>query len=222
MKKILLVEDDLTTATKVSEQIKRHGYEVLVASSGEECLRTVATENIDLILLDYMLPGLSGLEVLKTIRESYSKMELPVIMITGKEGSDTIIEAFDAGANDFINKPMIMRVALARIKTLIEISKLRDVELQNKQFETLKAIITTYNHEINNPITIALSRISRALRKEPNPHLEKTKEDLFKISEIVSRIKLLTDPDVKISFKRYTEFDQLIDIPKNEEDESAS
>ncbi len=95
----------------------RSGYSVLLAENGEQALEMVGAHRIDLILLDVMMPVLSGTETLRRLRESHSISELPVIMVTAKDGSRDVVEALDLGANDYITKPIDFSVALARIRT---------------------------------------------------------------------------------------------------------
>ncbi len=118
---ILLVDDNEFVLRPLSRYLTEEGYRVLEARTGDEALVQV-DECVDLVILDVMMPGLSGTEVLEQLRESYSGEELPVVMATATSGSDQIVEAFELGANDYITKPLDFPVVLARIKTQLRSS----------------------------------------------------------------------------------------------------
>ena len=114
---LLVVDDTETNRDMLSRRLKRHGYDVSVAATGEQALASIATQNFALVLLDIEMPGLSGFEVLKALRLKYSASELPVIMVTSRQQSQSVVEALGAGANDYITKPIDFAVAIARIET---------------------------------------------------------------------------------------------------------
>ena len=113
---ILIVDDEELNLDMLSRRLRRSGYTVDVASSGTAALDAVARANYDIVLLDQMMPGMSGSEVLRVWRGTYSPQELPVVMVTAVAESDKIAAALEAGANDYITKPVDYPVALARIR----------------------------------------------------------------------------------------------------------
>lgn len=117
---ILVVDDDLINIQVLENHLSLHHYKVTTATNGNEALELLDDKNIfDLILLDIMMPQISGYEVCKRIRERYSPDKLPVIMLTAKNLVIDILKGFDVGANDYITKPFQSQELLARIKTLI-------------------------------------------------------------------------------------------------------
>ena len=116
-KTLLIVDDNEINRDMLSRRLKRAGYKVLLAVSGEEAIKIVRQQALDLVLLDIMMPGLSGLDTLKELREIYSQAQLPVLMATAKDESKDIVQAFELGANDYITKPIDFPVALARIQS---------------------------------------------------------------------------------------------------------
>lgn len=114
---LLLVDDNAMNRDALSRRLERTGYHVLVAESGEEALALAATHHIDLVLLDVMMPGMSGTETLTRLRQNRVLSDLPVIMVTAKDASGDMVEALDLGANDYVTKPVDYAVALARIRT---------------------------------------------------------------------------------------------------------
>jgi DNA-binding response OmpR family regulator len=113
-KRILLVEDDATISDLVAYNLKRAGYGVLQEHNGRAGLEAALANDIDLVLLDLMLPGLDGLAVSREIVRR--KPELPIIMLTARSERETMLEGFESGADDYITKPFDLDVLLARIQ----------------------------------------------------------------------------------------------------------
>jgi diguanylate cyclase (GGDEF)-like protein len=116
---LLLVDDDAMNRDALSRRLMRKGYHVLTAESGPRALEIVNAERVDAVLLDVMMPGMSGIETLCHLREVRSVSDLPVIMVTAKDRSEDVVEALDHGANDYITKPIDFPIALARIRTQV-------------------------------------------------------------------------------------------------------
>ena len=113
---ILVVDDEARNRDLLDRWLTREGFRVTLATSGEEALLQVGDKALDLVLLDIMMPGKSGLEVLAAIRERHGPAELPVIMITALSDSATTVRALETGANDYVTKPIDLPVVLARIQ----------------------------------------------------------------------------------------------------------
>jgi len=113
---LLLVDDEELNLDMLSRRLRRSGFAVEVASSGREALQKMSIQEFDLVLLDQMMPELSGSEVLRMIRLRHSSEALPVIMVTAVAESEKIAEALEHGANDYVTKPIDFPVALARIR----------------------------------------------------------------------------------------------------------
>ncbi|MGH1468246.1 MAG: response regulator transcription factor [Bdellovibrionales bacterium] len=118
-RKILLVEDETSLAHLVSIQLKSYGFKVQIASNGQEARESLAQEAFDVILLDWMLPEESGIDILKWLRnsgEAYSKM--PVIFVTALTSPGNIIQALEFGADDYLTKPFNESILVARINAV--------------------------------------------------------------------------------------------------------
>jgi len=118
---ILIVEDESDIQQLVSYNLIRAGYNVSCADSGEEALECLRKDKIDCILLDLMLPGMSGLEVCSAIRKGKEKTDrpLPIIMLTAKGEEEDIVAGLECGADDYITKPFSPKVLIARIKSVL-------------------------------------------------------------------------------------------------------
>jgi len=127
--RLLLVDNDESNRDLLYRRLLRSGYHAETAEDGEQALRMVKLRPYDLVLLDRMLPGISGLVVLRRIREAWSDSELPVIMVTTLDDSQEIVAALRMGANDYVTKPMDFAVTLARIEARLRLA-LTDRELR--------------------------------------------------------------------------------------------
>lgn len=118
-KRILIVDDEENILELLKYNLEKNGFEVLPKDNGEEALEVMEREDFDLVLLDLMLPGMDGLEVLKTIRGHDRIKNIPVIMLTAKnEEIDTVL-GLEMGADDYIGKPFGVHELLARVKALL-------------------------------------------------------------------------------------------------------
>ena len=113
--RILIVYDVEDNRMVLRRQLERAGFVTTVVEDGIAALAEVSASKPDLVVLDWMMPHLSGLDTLKGIREHYDANELPVIMCTARDEESSIGVAMDAGANDYVQKPIRMPVLLARI-----------------------------------------------------------------------------------------------------------
>lgn len=112
-KKILLIEDEVKLARFVELELKYEGYDVTVIHDGREGLETFSNEEFDMILLDLMLPGLSGIEICRRIRKTSS---VPIIMLTAKDEVMDKVAGLDSGADDYLTKPFAIEELLARMR----------------------------------------------------------------------------------------------------------
>ncbi|SDP45243.1 two-component system, OmpR family, response regulator RegX3 [Pedococcus dokdonensis] len=116
MTRILVVEDEISFSDPLSYLLRKEGYEVAVAETGPEALEDFDRAGADLVLLDLMLPGLSGTEVCRQIR---SRSNVPVIMLTAKDSEIDKVVGLEIGADDYVTKPYSSRELLARIKAVL-------------------------------------------------------------------------------------------------------
>ena len=113
-RKLLVVDDNLENRDLLSHRLIHLGYEVEIAENGAQALAKIHKAHYDLVLLDHMMPGMSGLDLLRLLRATYSPSQLPVIIVSGVGDSDSIVDAFDQGVNDYVVKPVDMPVMDAR------------------------------------------------------------------------------------------------------------
>src|SRR5215470_8300670 len=137
-KKILVVDDTPHNVKMLVDLLSAKGFETLTASSGKEGLDLIETERPDLVLLDVMMPGLDGYEVCRKIRANPEYGILPVIMVTALDPTRERIKGLDAGADDFLTKPVNTAELVARVRSLLRIKDLyTTVQTQVAQLERL-------------------------------------------------------------------------------------
>jgi two-component system phosphate regulon response regulator PhoB len=116
---ILVVEDEVPLLTLLRYNLEKQGFRVEEAADGEEALLRVAETKPDLVLLDWMLPAISGIEVCRQLRRRPATRDLPIIMVTARTEQQDAVRALDTGADDHIAKPFAMEALLARIRALL-------------------------------------------------------------------------------------------------------
>ncbi len=117
--RILVVDDEEDILELVQYNLEREGFRVLCASSGEQALKIARSQEIDLMVLDLMLPGINGLEVARSIKRDPEKMRIPIVMLTARGTETDIVTGLELGADDYVTKPFSPKVLVARIRAVI-------------------------------------------------------------------------------------------------------
>lgn len=145
-KTILIVDDEEHILELLKYNLENSGYNVLESETGEEALNLLENNyNIDFVILDWMLPGIDGMEVLRNIRTNYKTKNLPVIMLTAKnEEFDTVL-GLEMGADDYLGKPFSIRELMARLKSVLR----RQSDLEENKTEKKETKFTFGNIIIN-------------------------------------------------------------------------
>jgi sigma-B regulation protein RsbU (phosphoserine phosphatase) len=138
---LLLVDDDDLTRDLLARYLEGHGLAVTGVTDGSEGLARIERGDHDLVLLDILMEGLSGLEILTAVRRRYSATDLPVIMATSRDQSRDVVEALKLGANDYVTKPFDYPVVLARVQTQLALKRSVDQirELERRMRRDLEA-----------------------------------------------------------------------------------
>lgn len=135
---LLVVDDDPLNRDMLQRRLERRGYTVLTAASGEAGLEAVQNHQIDLVLLDVLMPGITGLQLLEILRRTHPIGTLPIIMVTAQDESDQITEALQLGANDYLTKPIDFQIALARIRSQLGLrAAVQDMQRAEQQYRML-------------------------------------------------------------------------------------
>jgi two-component system phosphate regulon response regulator PhoB len=121
--KILVIEDEPEIREIIEYNLKREGYQLLEAESGEQGLRMAASQNPDLIILDIMLPGIDGLEICRQLKRDSHLHSIPLIMVTARTEETDVVTGLELGADDYITKPFSPRVLVARVRARLRARK---------------------------------------------------------------------------------------------------
>ncbi len=156
MARILVVEDEETLSEAIAFLLSKEGFEVSVATSGPEAIATFEKTGADLILLDLMLPGLSGTEVCRQIR---AKSAVPIIMLTAKDSEIDKVVGLEIGADDYVTKPYSSRELIARIRAVLRRGELSDsvddggaLEVGPVRMDTDRHVISVNGEQVSLPL----------------------------------------------------------------------
>jgi len=124
--RVLLVDDSELNRNLIGRRIQEQGHDLTVSVDGEEALRTLAEGTFDVVLLDVVMPGIDGYEVLTRMRSDARFRDLPVIMLTAMEDNETLVRCLQLGADDYLPKSFSKELLRARLANAIERKRLRD------------------------------------------------------------------------------------------------
>jgi len=139
---ILVADDEAINRKVICDFLNLAGYQTIQARNGEEALHLAQTQQIDLLILDVMMPKLSGFEVCNQLRHQFSSLQLPILLISARRDSRDIVMGLESGANDYISKPVDKNVLIARTKTLL---LLKQISLREQSLESQKTLTYVVN-----------------------------------------------------------------------------
>lgn len=174
--RVLVVDDLNINRTLMKRQLERHGYQVYEAENDPRALEIVDQQAIDMVLLDIRMPGMDGIEVLRRLRKNHSALHLPVIMVTAEALTEITVEALQAGANDYLVKPVDINAAIARIESQLNLSHMATIK---------DDIIRFASHDLKKPLVIMMD-IAEVLKEEIQPG-KPLPEDTVEMMEVLIR-----------------------------------
>ncbi len=221
MKKILIIDDLPENIFILQDRLTQEGYEVITAYGGNDGMEKVYSTLPDLILLDVMMPDISGLDVCKTLVNDEKTKHIPIILVTAKAGVEDTKEGLEAGAFDYIKKPFNRIELMARVKSALKLSEANRQLLEIEKRTTFIATIVTANHKIKQPLTL-LSLSSAAIKNELEKE-EFTRESILNrikyidaaikdISDVLNKLNSITKPELS----DYAKDVKMIKVDSNE------
>ena len=183
MKRILVIDDLPENVFLLKDRLEHEGYEVLTADCGNSGIEKAIDEIPDLILLDVMMPDINGFEVCKTLVNDGRTSDIPILLVTAKTDAEDTKEGLDAGAFDYIKKPINKIELLARVKSALKLSDANKLLVEVEKRNTFFATVVTANHRIKQPLTI-LSLSSAAIKRE-------LKKDKISKDTLLGKIKYI-------------------------------
>jgi putative two-component system response regulator len=145
---VLVVDDQPLNCALLESFLKEDGYRTRLAESGQAALRAVEAELPDLILLDLVMPGMGGMEVIQSLKSNERSMTIPIIVVTGYSNIESRIQAFQAGAEDFLAKPVERSELRARVRNLLRVKEYHDLVVQNNR--TLESEVQERTAQLRN------------------------------------------------------------------------
>lgn len=184
MPKVLIIEDEQPMAFALKDNFELEGYEVALAADGEEGMRKAISEPFDLILLDVMLPKLSGFDVCQNIRKD--GIHTPIIMLTARNTDYDKVRGLNYGADDYVTKPFSLIELLARVKAVLRRGTLQKVEAEDvgmAEIGRLKVDFVNFNGMVDNQ-QVKMSHTEIEILK----HLWNHKNQLVKRDDIMKHV----------------------------------
>ncbi len=220
-KKILIVDDSPNTIHTIGQILGSLHFELSIAKSGKECLETLEKIKPEMILLDIIMPDINGIEVCKIIRQKYDASKMPIIFITASPDDQNLAEAFQAGCNDFIRKPINETELKTRVRSTLEQQELAKRILQDEKLVSILEMAGAVCHELNQPLQVVLGYAELLINKysADTPgydYVEKIIKHSLEMSSITKKLKKIT----KYETKKYIGQSQIIDIEKSSGDRS--
>lgn len=126
---LLVVDDEYLNRELITAQLKKTNHTFTIAKDGQEALDQLSQHTFDIVLLDIMMPGMNGFEVLAQIRKKYTLIELPVILVTALVDSEDVVQGLNLGANDYLTKPIVLDILLARIQTQLSLKQVHSQKI---------------------------------------------------------------------------------------------
>ncbi len=191
---ILVVDDNEMNRDVISRQIKRQGHEVMTASSGMQALEMLKAQPFDLILLDIMMPGMNGYEVLERLRADEALRRIPVVVVSAVDDLDSVVRCVELGAEDYLFKPINRTLLRARVDTCLEKRSLQEKEVGYlKEINRLKdEFLRMVSHDLKNPLFVIIGYLHIL---ETGDYLtnEEGKEFLSEIGRSAARMQTLIE-----------------------------
>ena len=170
--RVLIVDDTETNRDVASRWLRRKGFAVDAVKDGQEALEQIEKVSYDTILLDVMMPGINGIEVLRKLRQTHPATELPVIMATAKDASHDIVEALTLGANDYVTKPLDFPVLIARVGTQVSLKRsVEQIQQLERGLEQRNRQLAAANQRMEEDLQAA-ARVQAALLPTSGPQVD--------------------------------------------------
>ncbi len=185
MNTILVVDDQKENVHLLRDRLKRSGFNILTAFDGPSGIEQAINHIPDLILLDVMMPGMSGYEVCEKLIENDITRSIPVILVTALTGPEDIQRGLEAGAYDYVKKPFNKTELVARINSALRFRATSKRLVEMEKINTFAATVVTANHEIKQPLTLINLSTAAIRRQIDSDHLSKEK--------VVKRIGIIED-----------------------------
>jgi DNA-binding response OmpR family regulator len=220
-KTVMVIDDCPMMMTMYKKLLDKEGITVIACLDSTKAIDIIKQNEVDCVILDYMMPKLSGLEVCKQFKGDEGLSSIPIIMITSNEGEEYLLNCIEAGADDFLNKTSTKRVILAKVHAMLRLSHLHKEVIKFKQLAAMDSMVVTLNHEFNNVVAILNGKLSlfrKTLDESKKENVEPLRKSLARLVSLIKKVK---------SIKEYREVEysgdtKMIDLHSEDEEKKAS
>ncbi len=219
--KILLADDDQTSRMLLKAILSKWNYEIIEACNGEEAWSIISgTDAPQILIMDWMMPKLTGLEICKKISNELARENFYILILTARGEKKDLIEALEAGADDFVSKPWHNEELKARISVGARILHLQNLAARRQKLQGVLEMAGAVCHELNQPLQVAMGYADMLLLDispdDPNrEYLERIVESVNRMGELTRKIMNITDYST-ISY--LNGFNNIIDIHQSSKD----
>lgn len=227
MYKILIADDYADNLNLLDDHLRKAGYLTIKVTTGEDAIKLTRTELPDLILLDIMMPEMSGLEVCSILKNDEAMKDIPVIIVTARVTADDTRAGFDAGAFDYIKKPYNKTELLVRVKSALQYREVQKLLVESEKMKLFTATVVTANHKIKQPLTLinlAITALKRELTKGEIDReallkkIDHISAAVLNISQILDQFNSIERPQIADYLKNI----QMVDLDQTAENKNAN
>jgi DNA-binding response OmpR family regulator len=214
----LVIDDDPSIVRFLEIYLENQGFVIASALTGEEGLALAARLLPDLILLDQMMPGLDGIEVLRRLKEAEETQRIPVVILTARSDVGEKVKGLDLGVDDYITKPFDIRELKARLLSVVARRREQDETTEAAKLKTLREVVASVSHEVNNPLAaILMCAEALEIRSASNPYVrDKSRviqDNVLRIRDILKRLERVK----VLASKPYVATERILDLDGEEE-----
>jgi len=221
---ILIVDDNPLNLKMLDLILQNAKYNVLKAENGFKALELATEQKPALIFLDIMMPEMDGYEVCRRLKNSADTQDIPIIFLTSKTDTEGIVKGFELGAADYVTRPFNRVELLARLKTHLELRRSRDKVVELERRNSILAMVTTTNHEINQPLTVISGNLyllketfkPGTLSPDQKKYFEKIDKSIKKIHDILVKYRNAQS----VRFETYSGNSQMIVFDDDDQEPS--
>lgn len=213
----LVIDDDPSIVRFLEIYLESQGFEIHSALTGEEGLAQANRLAPDLILLDQMMPGLDGIEVLRRLKDGERTQRIPVVILTARSDVGEKVKGLDLGVDDYITKPFDIRELTARLLSVVARRREQDENTEAEKLKTLREVVASVSHEVNNPLAaILMCAEALELRADTSPYVQQKsrviQENVLRIRDILKRLERVR----VLASRPYVASERILDLGREE------
>ena len=215
--KVLIAEDDIMSRKLLEKILIKWNYTVISACDGNDAWTKLNTPDApQLVVLDWMMPGMDGVELCRKLRKSKNNSSMYIILLTALKGKKNIVEGLDAGANDYVTKPFDYDELQARIKVGRRVVELQRLLIEREKLNSIVEMAGAVCHEFNQPLQVIMGYtdillFEESVDSEYKATLNEIRQSSEKLKDLTSKLRNIT----QYKTKKYIGITKIVDIEKS-------